>query len=39
MTAPLPWPSPPAGRPADPGPVPLSADWLRLARLAPMLGS
>lgn len=37
MTAPLPWPSPPAGQRADPGPVAGSADWLRLARLARLL--
>jgi len=37
MTTPLPWPSPPADRPADTGPVTVSADWLRLARLARLL--
>jgi divalent metal cation (Fe/Co/Zn/Cd) transporter len=37
MTAPLPWPSPPADRREPAGPAALSADWLRLARLARML--
>ena len=37
MTAPLPWPSPPAGQREDTGPVAGSADWLRLARLARLL--
>ena len=36
MTAPLPWLSP-ADRSKDAGPVAVSADWLRLARLARLL--
>lgn len=34
MTSPLPWPSPPADRREDTGQVAVSAEWLRLARLA-----
>jgi divalent metal cation (Fe/Co/Zn/Cd) transporter len=37
MTSPLPQPSPAARQRPDTGPVPVSADWLRLARLARML--
>jgi divalent metal cation (Fe/Co/Zn/Cd) transporter len=37
MTAPLPWPPPPVGRPVDASPVAGSADWLRLARVARLL--
>jgi divalent metal cation (Fe/Co/Zn/Cd) transporter len=37
MTSPLPWPSPPAGQREDTGQVAVSADWLRLARLARFL--
>jgi divalent metal cation (Fe/Co/Zn/Cd) transporter len=37
MTTPLPWPSPPADRRQDTGPVAVSASWLRLARLARLL--
>jgi divalent metal cation (Fe/Co/Zn/Cd) transporter len=37
MTAPLPWPPPPAGRREDTGQMAVPADWLRLARLARML--
>jgi divalent metal cation (Fe/Co/Zn/Cd) transporter len=37
MTAPLPWPSPPADRREPTGPLEVSADWRRLARLARLL--
>jgi divalent metal cation (Fe/Co/Zn/Cd) transporter len=37
MTSPLPWPSPPVDRREDTGQVAVSADWLRLARLARLL--
>jgi divalent metal cation (Fe/Co/Zn/Cd) transporter len=37
MTSPLPWPSHPAGQREDTGQVAVSADWLRLARLARFL--
>jgi hypothetical protein len=37
MTTPLPWPSPPVRRREATGPVPGSAEWLRLARLARLL--
>jgi divalent metal cation (Fe/Co/Zn/Cd) transporter len=37
MTAPLPWPSPPPGQREDTGQVAVSAEWLRLARLARLL--
>ena len=37
MTTPLPWPSPTADRRENTSPVAVSADWLRLARLARLL--
>lgn len=37
MTTPLPWPSLPADRREHAGPAAVSADWLRLARLARLL--
>jgi divalent metal cation (Fe/Co/Zn/Cd) transporter len=37
MTSPLPWPWHPAGQREDTGQVAVSADWLRLARLARFL--
>ena len=37
MSAPLPWSAPPRHQRADTGPVAMSADWLRLARLARLL--
>ena len=37
MTTPLPWPSPPGGQREDTRPGAVSADWLRLARLARLL--
>jgi divalent metal cation (Fe/Co/Zn/Cd) transporter len=37
MTRPLPWPSPPAGQGEGTGQLAVSADWLRLARLARLL--
>jgi divalent metal cation (Fe/Co/Zn/Cd) transporter len=37
MTSPVPWPSPPADRSEDTGHVAVSAEWLKLARLARLL--